>query len=375
MRIHRRSRQAFLAGAALAATLGRASDGDFPNVKFSGFASIVGGKIANSPPLGFSPDPGTAPPIYIADWSNWGVYTNSFSFKPESRGGVQAVVGFTEDLKFTGQAVIRATDTTPALTWAFLSYNLSQDWEIQLGRKRIPLYYYSDFQDVGYAYPWVSPPPEVYGWEATNFNGASLRHKATVSGASVTASLFGGKETVNESRYMLSSGQSKTDVTWDHILGGDLEINKGWLALRGVYIQADPKFVDRLDASLDSNSKMKAFGLAANADFGEFFILSEFGQNTRTYPDGTETKAPCYTFGAGYRLGKWTPFLNFAQYREITDVLGYSPVNYKRGALTLRYDLSSNTALKVQLDRYLEFNGTAYTTDSTIFRVAFDVVF
>ena len=46
----------------------------------------------------------------------------------------------------------------------------------QVGRKRIPLYYYSDFQDIGLSYPWVSPPPELYGWEVTNYNGGSLRY-------------------------------------------------------------------------------------------------------------------------------------------------------------------------------------------------------
>jgi hypothetical protein len=359
----------------LVAPLSRAADGDFPTVKFSGFASIVGGQIVNNPTPGLSPDPSLTPPIYIADWSNWGTYNKSFSFKPESRAGAQAVIGFTEDLKFTGQVVIRGVDTTPNITWAFLSYNITSDWEVQVGRKRIPLYYYSDFQDIGYSYPWVSPPPEVYGWEATNFNGASLRHKGTVGDTTYTVSLFGGQEHINKDRYMLSSGQPETDVAWKDIRGGDLEISKGWLTLRGVYLQANPEFTDRLDASLNHIQKMKAFGLAANADFNDLFFLTEYGQNTRTTPNNLEYKAPCYTVGVGYRVGKWTPFLNFAKYWENTTDSSYAPVNYKRGAFTLRYDLTSNSAIKVQLDRYLEFNGTTFTTDSTIVRVAFDVVF
>lgn len=51
-------------------------------------------------------------------------------------------------------------------TWA--------EWKLQIGRKRLPLYYYSDFQDVGYAYNTVRPSPDVYGWDIVNYNGASL---------------------------------------------------------------------------------------------------------------------------------------------------------------------------------------------------------
>lgn len=375
MPLHHASRVAsLLIASLLAMPSARASDGEFPSVKFSGFASIVGGKIANNPPQGNSPDLDTAPPIYVADWSNWGIYTKSFSLKPESRAGLQAVVSFSDDLRFTGQVVLRAVDPTPELTWAYFSYNITPALEVQVGRKRIPLYYYSDFQDVGYAYPWASPPPEVYGWDATNYNGASFRFKTSVGGAPVTASLFGGKETVKESRYMRSMGQTKTDVTWKNILGGDLEVTKGWLTLRAVYVQSDPEFADRLDPANNYKQEMKAYGLAANADFGDLFILTEFGQNNRT-TDGYETKAPAYTLGAGYRLGKWTPFLNYAQYRENTDDPSYAPVNYKRGSLTMRYDLTPYSAVKVQVDRYFEFNGTTFTTDSTVVRVAFDVVF
>ena len=357
----------------LAIPAARAEDG-FPSLKFSGFASIVTGQIVNNAAPGSDPEPGKSGPIYIADWSNWGAYTKSLSLQPESRAGAQAVVSFSESLRFTGQVVVRGTDSTPALTWAYVAYDLSPEWELQVGRKRIPLYYYSDFQDIGYSYPWVSPPPEVYGWDATNYNGASLRYKTALGGTTIAASLFGGKETVKESRYMISAGLNKADVTWSNIKGGDLEVSKDWLTLRGVLIQAEPSVVDRLNSANNYQQKMTAYGLAANGDFGDIFVLTEFAQNNRTTLS-FETKAPCYTLGVGYRLGKWTPFLNFSEYRESTTNPSYAPVNYMRPALTLSYDVASGASLKLQVDRYLEYRGTAYTTDSTVVRLALDVVF
>lgn len=366
---------ALLTAAGAPALLGE--EGGGVSFKFSGFLSVVGGKVLNGNPemeRGIATY-GVDHPFYVADWANWGVYDKSFSLKPESRIGVQALVKFTEDFSFTGQVVSRGPDTSPALQWAYLSYNLSPNWEIQAGRKRIPLYFYSDFQDIGVSYPWVTPPPELYGWEATNYNGASLRFKGSALGGSVAASVFGGKETVKESRYMLGYDQPKTDVTWKNILGGDLEFNRAWFTARGVYMTADAEFEDRLDPANNGAQKLKSYGLALNGDFGDWFALTEIAQFERTY-DGYYLNSPVFSAGAGIRLGKWTPFLNYAQYRETTDDSAYIPQNYKRGSFTVRYDITPSHAVKLQVDRYLEFNGTFFSaSDATIVRIAFDMVF
>lgn len=352
----------------------RAGEGDYSNLRFSGFLSVVGGKVLNGTPQGSSSDFVEGLPLYLADWSNWGVYTKSASLSPESRVGVQATARFTDDLSFTGQVVARGTDHKADLQWAYLSYKVSPNWELQVGRKRIPLYFYSEFQDIGIAYPWIAPPPELYGWDATNYNGASLRYRTTLGENALAASVFGGKETVKDNRYMISSGQYHTDTTWDHILGGDLEVTHDWLTVRGDYMKAKVTDTDKVDASNNVQQDMQAYSLALNADFGNWFILSEIGQNARTY-NGYYLRAPAYSIGAGYRMGKWTPFLNFGEYREASDDPGYSPVNWMRPSFTLRYDLTASMDLKLQVDRYLEIDGTAYTADSTVLRLSFDWVF
>lgn len=85
--------------------------------KISGFASIVAGQIVNHAVPGSDPEPGKSGPIYVADWSNWGAYSKALSLQPESRVGAQAVVSFSESLRFTGlqeisYVVKSAVDTT-----------------------------------------------------------------------------------------------------------------------------------------------------------------------------------------------------------------------------------------------------------------------
>ena len=357
-----------------------ADDTDTPsNLKLSGFLSIVGGRTFNGElPANYSGSPvinGTACPCYTADWSNAGVYNSSFSLQPESHAGIQATYALNKDFNLTGQVVVRGTDSTPNVQWAYASYKLNNEWEVQVGRKRIPLYFYSDFQDIGISYPWISPPPELYGWEATNYNGASIRYRTSLGDSNLAFSAFGGREKVNDSLYEKLSYTGQTDVTWSNIFGADAQLDRGPLTIRGVYVQADVHVVNALNA-LDSSAKLEAYGIAANLDLDEWFILSELTQLKRTFTSaGYSVTAPAFTIGAGYRLGSWTPFINYASYKEkSSDLTQYQPQSYKRSSITLRYDVDAKSAVKVQLDKNQDVTNN-YGGNVNVFRISYDRLF
>lgn len=349
-------------------------------LKLSGYVSVVGGKtISGTLDSNYSGPTNikdTDCPCYVADWSNAGVYGDQFTLRPESRIGIQGKYSLNDKAGLTVQLVSRGTRATPDLAWAFASYKLNENFELYLGRKRIPLYYYSDFQDIGVAYPWVSPPPELYGWEATNYNGASLRYNRSMGDTSLTASVFAGQEKVRSSRYQkLYYPVDRTKVQWNNIVGGDVEINHGPLTLRAVLMGADARTTNRNEANfVDSEAALRAYGLAANLDFDRWFVLSEFTQLTRKYADYKVT-APAVTIGAGMRLGKWTPFINYARFKEsTTDLDQYAPGTYHRTSMTLRYDLSSSSAVKAQVDRNIDETNN-FGGHSTVFRISYDRVF
>jgi hypothetical protein len=350
-----------------------------PDVQFSGFLSVVGGKVLSGTRTEALPDatnPLASCPCYLSDWANFGVYEKKFSIAEESRIGVQATAKFSTDLRATAQIVSRGTDTSPALTWAYLSYQLSPNLELQVGRKRIPLYYYSDFQDIGVAYPWVTTPPELYGWDATNYNGASLRYKTTVNDAAVSASVFAGSEKIKDDRYFLTYGSPRNEHHWKNIFGGDVEVSKDWWTVRGVFIQAKPEFSDLDDPSNDVRQTMEAYVVAFNADFDNWFILSEIGTNNRDYKDGSglKVKSPAYSIGAGYRLGKWTPFINYGDYQDNYNDPAVTDLHWNRLALTLRYDLTNSSAIKVQFDDQKE-KSAPWLGDVKVLRISYDMVF
>lgn len=344
------------------------------DLKVTGFVSIVGGKVISGDSNGV-PIASEKCPCYTADWGNAGVYRDNFSLKPESRAGIQLNYKPTADFSLVGQLVVRGSDSTPNVQWAYGGYKFNKNWELQVGRKRIPLYYYSDFQDIGLSYPWVSTPPELYGWEVTNYNGASLRYNNSYGDMNVSASLFGGSETVKDALYLKLYYPNKSEVSWKSIVGGDVEINQGALTLRGVYMTSTARS-KVFDLGLDDSAKLTAYGLAMNLDLDQWFVLSEMTQLERKFDDaGYSYKAPAFTVGAGIHLGDWTPFLNYAQYKESSsDETKYVPQSYKRISLTLKYDLDASSAVKAQIDRHTDITKN-FGGNATVFRLSYDRVF
>lgn len=355
-----------------------AADDEAPSaLKLSGFLSLVGGRVSGD--LGadyLGPDAidGHPCPCYIADWGNAGIYSKRFSMYPESRAGIQAKYTLSPKINLVGQVVVRGSDSVPNLQWAYASFALSKQWEVQLGRKRIPLYYYSDFQDIGVSYPWVTPPPELYGWEATNYNGASVRYKGALGETNFNASLFAGREKVRDALYQRLYYDSETRVTWNRLIGGDIEATHGPLTVRAVYMQTTVRTENPVE-ELDDRAHLKAYGVAANLDFEDWFVLSELTQLTRDFDAGYRVTAPAWTVGAGYHFGKWTPFLNYARYTERTDQPDmYAPQSYRRASLTLRYDIDAKSAFKVQADRQKDVTHN-FGGDVTVLRLAYDRLF
>lgn len=91
--------------------------------------------------------------------------------------GSQGDFKFTPEFSATVQAVARGADNSVGIDWAYLSYNLLPNLKLQVGHKRLPRYYYSDFMYIGYAYPWVRPAPDLYGWQTYAYEGANLLYK------------------------------------------------------------------------------------------------------------------------------------------------------------------------------------------------------
>jgi len=368
----------YIAAAALALALPAHADDDF---SLSGFATLAAGKVLG----GDRRDPYflTNCPCFIADYGHGAAYGPAWSVKQESKVGVQASYTLTPGLSATAQVVGRGVDGVKAgLEWAYLSYDLSDAWTLQVGRKRLPIYYYSDFQDVGYAYTWVRPPADIYGWEIVNYNGVNATWRGELGSWALKSNLFAGGEKTKDNLYYHLYTTDPQQVNWTHIVGGDLVASReGWTA-RLTYIQSGAQQFDhnsgvRVTPEPDSprsSEKQRIYGFSVNADIGDWFVRSEYSVFDRS---SYSYKSHAWMLGAGVRLGDFTPMLTHSRYAERN---AFTPLAVQRDQgwmATLRYELRGGMALKVQLDRFRDHSGPEldFVGHSRLLSVSLDAVF
>lgn len=317
---------------------------------------------------------------YIADWAHAGVYTPEWSAKAESRVGVQWTGEYDDRLSATVQLTGRLTPGTKAgVEWAYLTWKPSKDWTLQAGRKRLPLYYYSDFQDVGYAYSMIRPQPDVYGWDAVNYTGLSADWSGDMGDWAVRASFYGGAENSRKNRYTLLVQDGSYDVKWTGIAGSAVELSRDWLTLRLSYTQSGFQQVDRStgQAAVLANGKttgrQRFFGVAAIMDEGDWLGRVELGSSERG-DQGYDAKY--WYASAGHRFGKWTPTLSVSNYKESSTIGDeYVPLVNRTYSAAVRYELNGWSALKLQFDRNVDTGIAPFAGHAQVLAIAYDFIF
>jgi len=301
----------------------------------------------------------------------------------------------------TAQAVSRgAANGAADLEWLYASYKLSDALTIQGGRKRLPMFYYSDTQDIGVSLPWTHLPPGPYGWEAVNYNGVNVAYQNQLDDWTASANLLAGSESNNNSGYqkIYYGRQSVSNIKWDNIFGGNLTLSNDWLETRLVYIQSNTQennvsggwnpvtqAYDIPAGVIYPRASQQIYGLSINADYNSWLLRSEF--LTITHP-GLGYRDYAQLIGVGYRYGKWQPMITGSEYigRMITDGLvpgaTSTPENMQQTlSLTVRYDLSTSSDLKVQYDSTTDTSSPAYQAlgydygNAQLLTFAYDTVF
>ncbi len=359
--------------------LGSAADGPGLQYGFSGFATVAVGRI-----LGGTHDPevnqGWNCPCFISDYAQGGVYEDrGWTARPGSRVGLQGRLA-TEDQKYslTAQVVARGATESVRIEWLYGTVELDSRFTLQVGRKRLPLFLFSDVQDVGYALPWIHLPPQMYGWEVVNYDGVNLLYREQAGNWTLLANAFAGGETLRDAGYwrMYNGKESVTDSRWKGIVGGELRANRDWFVIRTLYMQSDTQSRARgIDPGFSEAKRQRIYGLSLTADFGQLFGGAELLAIDRKADYGRDNAQLLW---AGYRMGKWTPLLSWSNYRlHPTDPLALAEAHATTSAV-LRYDLGSTSSLKVQLDAWKDRSQPGFGSmhgDARLLTVALDMVF
>lgn len=349
-----RATTAFLGSVLGAALLGwspaGASDLSF---QFSGFGQFTAAKLlsgsSNAQYMEWQC------PCAIANWEYVGVYEKHKGWQAdqESLIGLQGTVRFGDALSATAQVLARPNNKNfrPTLDWGYASWAVNDHWTLQAGRKRIPLYYYSDFLYIGNAYPWVRPPQDVYGWPIYAYDGVNAAYSGQWGGFTVDANLWTGRFKHKDAPYntRIYYG-APTHEEWKGITGAYLTLTQGaWNARVMVMRHKANTWQDGVAGGpptvLVPNLPTTIVALSLNYDGDHWLVRSElnrFKQSTSKF------QYDYFLVGVGYKQGDWTPMLTVSNYT--TKDVGWGVEARRSYSASLRYDLNKNWALKAQYD-------------------------
>lgn len=302
-------------------------------INLNGFGSIIAGRV-------------TEGSEFLADYPKTGIYDNSWSFSPDSTLGLQFSSYFSDEFSLITQVIVNAaSDSGADVDWLYLNYHITPELSVQLGRKRLPLYYYSDYYDVGYAYYWIRPPADLYTWQITNYNGISLLYENSIGDWDSSINLYYGNEESDDNELLGLLFGVPVDEKWKDMVGLVGAIANEWLDMRLAYMHG---FVDRdiNGIRVIDGVRQKFLGLSINFTFDRLQILSEFNNYERPY---NEINIDSYMLSLGYQLGEFTPHMTYSGFEQEINTTGNDEKHHTT-SLGVRWDFYANMAFKVQYD-------------------------
>src|SRR5579859_5277752 len=302
-----------LAALTLVAPGARADGPEAPMFSFSGFGSL--GLVHSSEHQADFISSGLKP--------NGAGFSHNWSADVDSLIGAQVSANLTPELSAVLQVISEQNyDNTyrPHVEWANIKYAFTPDFSIRAGRIVLPTFLVSDYRKVGYANSWVRPPVEVYSLvPINNSDGLDASYRLRVGeftntvqanygntkpsippgGAANAKDVWGISDTGEYGAATFHISYIRTNLTLDAfkpLFDGFRQFGSEGAALADKY---DP-----------DNTTAKFIGLGGMYDPGGWFLAAEWGS---IHSSSVLGKRSAWYASGGYRLGKLTPYLTYAQ--------------------------------------------------------------
>ncbi|HAT29776.1 MAG TPA: hypothetical protein DCW29_02635 [Janthinobacterium sp.] len=330
--------------------------------------------------------------------ANGAGHSHSWSASVDSRIGAQLDLNLNKQWSAVLQMISeQALDNSyrPIVEWANIKYQVTPELSVRLGRIALPMFLAADYRKVGYAYPWVRTPVEVYGAiPISNSDGIDASYHWSSGAVKHVTQVFYGGSDIKLSGTARAEARGLAGVS-DSADYGALSLRANVLSTNLTVDLARPLFDafqrfgargDAIAAQYDVNHK-RALGVSVgfNYDPGNWFLMGELGRlNAKSF---LGDKTAMYA-SAGYRYRGFTPYLAYARVKSNgpTSDPGLSlaglPPQLAGAAAALnanlngllstvaiqttvsagaRWDVRENMALKLQVDRVLPRDGSSGT--------------
>lgn len=325
-----------LAGMAFATVAGAADTDSTPSIfSVSGFGTVgfsySGDKEADFVSSVFHP--------------NGAGYTRSLSTDVDTKFGLQVSAKVTDDLTGVLQLISKQRHDgsyKPTVEWANLSYQITPDLNVRIGRVVWPLFSRSDTENVGFTNYFIRNSAELAAEMPNTFSdGVDASYRFKLGGATNTVQLLFGNSKVKYPGDGLA-----LDVT--DIKGVSNVLEYGAATVHAAYMKMDYLFVFPGGPPDKVALTMKSLG--ATYDPGTWFVTGDILRA----PDPFYGLMSAFSVGGGYRIDQFTPYINYSQFKQVSvgSIGGSVPKDKQSTAsLGIRYDFMKNADLKLQYDR------------------------
>ncbi|MDT8283547.1 MAG: hypothetical protein RQ982_12175, partial [Gammaproteobacteria bacterium] len=262
--------------------------------------------------------------VYIGGLGDRGI-TDNVTFERDTRFGLQVSSDITEKMSVVAQVLGRGDkdNFNATIEWAYIDYEIVDTVSVHAGKIKQPVYLVNDYVEVGYAYPWIRPPQEVY----------LLNNPLnTVNGIELLLQFPVGPGTLSFQPYL---GSNRDDIPntqgaffqADNIYGMDIKYSgRGYTAHVSDFtcdVKTTGSFsttatlntVPGVPVDVDLNGKGKCNVLATgfNLDINNVVVYAEWQKRTT---DKTLSRAfgdtDAWYTTIGYRMGKFLPHITYA---------------------------------------------------------------
>lgn len=296
---------------------------DFTGLKISGYGTISGSVH----------DRTDVHPVRDVSQTPENRFKTNFSAVMDSRLGLQAHYRFGSNFDAVVQGVLRDQSYVTfqnSMELAYLAYRPLSWLELRGGRVGYDAFLMSDTRNLGYAYSWVRPPNEFYGWiPIFHIDGADATVRIDNENSQWRLRLQGGKQS-----FKFALADSEYDAETEELYTVSLSRQSGPITLKTGFSSFSLK--NEMDAfrpliqGLDTIAEATAFPFPDIS--GEAHYLSD-----NISFQGTDIAY--LTFGASYDDGEWIAQAEIAHSTSNSEILshgtmGYAALGYRIGDFT-----------------------------------------
>lgn len=306
-------------------------------------------------------------------------FEDKLNFKEESKLALQASSDLGEGVKATAQLLsVGKDDFETKLEWAFISYDVTDQWSVNAGRSRMPFYMHSEYVDVGYAYKWVRPSQDLYSIPFNSFESLGVTGNLLTGDVSHRVQMKLGRldESITSEELGFPITDDETELDTSYSL--ELVSNYEWLTTRVGYFQANnviffpngqanppvPPLMDEADIDF--------YAVGFSIDYADFLFDTEYA--LLSPEDGVFLEQESLYISLAKRIGLLTPYVFYSQKENTAQFMNDTTV---RDSTTLsigaRYDVHSNVGLKVDYTTLDDDINSA--ADASLLSASIDLIF